>query len=296
MRRTPTIREHAIYPATNAVFWLDGSTASSDDRMSRITRPLRVRFDRPQAGDPASPPADLKILHKPGGFVFWQSGDGVVVPEPDFDETRYLLSPRPGYRLRGSVEDEEHFFLPRTFDVAVAAITEASLPRRRGIDNVVLYPTPKGTRIPAGGAVRGTLRWPAADGEAQGPRVPWALVSLTLLSDPDVVFRSVTDRHGDFILPMARLPAVQEGIPTHALRLAVAASPDADPDVLPGAPEAQVAAEIGQLVIEYPENIATPDPDPDPIPFSDQPSLDVQPGKVGLIRTVQHDHLVVQIP
>lgn len=286
----------AIFPATNILQWLDGSSAAEHADMAPVLRRLQVVLDDPSAEHPAPPPADLKILFREGGFAFWQTGDAREVVEDRAGEADYLLAPRPAYRLRGTVSDPRDDYSPRRFDVEVPAIAAPSPAARAAIDNVVLYPTPKGARPGPGGAIRGTLRWQAGPGETRGARVPWALVEVTLAADSSVVFRALSDRNGDFVLAMPRLPAVSEGIPTQAVELAVRATAAADPEVWPSDPEGQPALDIGELKLEYPDEAPTADPSPDPIPFSDQPGLAVQPGKTGLIRTVQHDHVVIQAP
>lgn len=284
----------AIFPASGIVHWLDGSSAPAASGMARVEQPLTVAFDPVDAMHPAPPPADLRILHRPGGFAFWQDSDARERADATAAEADYLLAPRPAYRLRGSVSDAAGNYSPRRFDIEIAAIAAPQPPSSVASGNIVLYPTPKGVRVPAGGALRGTLRWPPSGGETVGQRVPWALVQLTLVADSSVVFRTLSDRHGDFVVPMGALPAAREGIPTQDVTLRIRASQAASPDVWPENPESQSFVDIGQLRLVYPDEAVTPDPAPATIPFTDQPGLAVQPGKTGLIRTVQHDHVVVQ--
>lgn len=99
----------------------------------------------------------------------------------------------PALRVQGTVRDLAQRWLPRRFDVELAAGAVVPLP---------LYPSPSGTQPGAGGSILGSLRLPDERPAA------WARLALRVDVAPGRTVTSVAqaDAAGDFVLAARRVP------------------------------------------------------------------------------------------
>lgn len=105
-----------------------------------------------------------------------------------------LAAPRnPMLRVRGSVRDPQRRWLPRRFDLRLAAGAIVPLP---------LYPAPLATPASSGGRLFGSLRLP------NGTAAAWARLELRVTVAPGRSVRAVAqaDGNGDFVLAATRVP------------------------------------------------------------------------------------------
>lgn len=133
-----------------------------------------------------------------------------------------------------------------------------------------------GTRFGSSGGLTGTLRF---DGSEQP--VPWAILTLVVTTalGSQLTFHAQSNQHGDFALPMNRVPPLPEGITQYSAELSIRALSDADPDT-PIDPADLLVMNLGELTSN---NV-----------FSNPIGLAVVPGEIKLIRSMNRDHVAVQ--
>jgi hypothetical protein len=252
------ILETNIVHASDVIYWVDGSTASSEELMERLPRPVTVRL--------TERPSDLQLLHSNGKTAFWRRLNGLIV-DGVADEAEKAFPPSVPYSLAGNVHDPKGLYNPRNF--SVTAGTAAG-------HRIVLYPAPLGARFSKAGGLKGTLRWDGTD-----TVVPWAILTLqvtTPLGDP-MVFRAQACDRGDFILPLKRLPPLPEGIDHYDAELSIAA-PAADATA-----ETMDPADLTAALLGRPDIADT---------FAASIALEIIFGDIRLLQTLNEKYLFVQ--
>lgn len=220
------VGETLVLHAADLLRWRDGTSAAdpADATAMRLLEwPVAVSFER-------SPP-DLAWLHKPGETALWRRPTQDIVDRRATDAERQRPAQTP-FELRGTVADTTGAFHSRRFALTVGAGAGHDL---------ILYPSPQGTRFGSGGGLAGSLRLdllpahlPAADAEpppdpfllnAQRPAA-WALIEVAVtVGDGDVRrFAAQTNAFGDFRLSLWRLPPLPAGTPFYAAELSVRAA------------------------------------------------------------------------
>jgi hypothetical protein len=252
------VLETNILHASDVIYWVDGTTASSEDNMLRLLRPLIVKIK--------TGPSDLQILNAAGKTALWRRSDGIMV-DGMADESDKAFPAASPYDLTGTAYDPEGRYNPRTFSISAGAA---------GGHTLVLLPSPFGASLGKAGGLIGTLRWNGS----QDP-VPWAILSLEVTTDlgAPLVFRSQADGSGDFKLSMKQLPPLPEGIDHYAAVLTIEALADADAD-MPIDPDELLSMTLGDL-----ETADT---------FSTGLDLQVVPGEIRLLRSLNKDYLSVK--
>lgn len=218
--------ETLVLHAADLLRWRDGTSAADPadpTAMRLLDWPLAVSFDRA--------PPDLAWLHKPGETALWRRPGADIVDGPATDADRQRPA-QPPFDLRGTVADTTGTFHPRRFALTVGGGAGHDL---------ILYPSPQGTRFGSGGGLTGSLRLdllqghlpdanaePPTDPFLLGPRrqAAWALVEVAVtVGDGDVRrFRAQTNAFGDFRLSLWRLPPLPAGTPFYAGELSVQAA------------------------------------------------------------------------
>ncbi|AGA33804.1 hypothetical protein TVNIR_2148 [Thioalkalivibrio nitratireducens DSM 14787] len=250
--------ETNVLHASNVVYFLDATTGTDANDRERVDAPLEIELsDRPPR---------LRWLQKPGRLALWLHPDehaGMVQGRADeAHRTRPAGSP---VRLAGRMRDPNGRYNPRSFDITVGT---------GGGHVLLVYPTPLGTRLPVGGALIGTVR------REDGTPLPWALLDLAVIvSEAGLGFVAQTDAHGDFVLPLRRLPPLPESVEHYAAQLTIRAHPAADPRV-PADPAAT----------DVPFDIEAVDDSG----FHAHIALSITPGEVRLLRSFDKNHLAVQ--
>lgn len=179
-------------------------------------------------------PKALRIMHKASGTVLSltdSAGFSKVIP--GLAQESDLARPAPVlYKIEGHISDPAGGYLPRPFSLTLG--TGAG-------HTIALYPSPLGAQFGKAGGIYGRI------GFAGGAVAPWAMVilSVTPPSGPVLIFQAQADRHGEFRLPLERLPALTKATPgsTYAAALAVKTSLSAGTDP-PLDPEAQPLAHL----------------------------------------------------
>lgn len=252
------VLETNILHASDVIYWLDGSSAADQSEMERLDHVLSVTLD--------TFPADMQLLHTPGKTALWRKLAGSVVPGVAAEAVKEKPAETP-YSLSGTVSDVQRRFISRRFEIqAGGGLGQA----------IVLYPTPFGTRLGRGGALRGTLRFDGSE-----TPVVWALLTLTvnLNLGATLVCRAQSDAHGDFIIALHRLPPLPQGTDRYSATLSIQALADARPEQ-PVDPTDLVAMNLGELTTND--------------SFAAAIDLSVVPGEIALIRSSNRHHLAVQ--
>jgi len=220
------IGETLVLHGADLLRWRDGTSAADPAdiaAMRLLDWPVAISFDQ-------SPP-DLAWLHKPGETALWRRPTQDMVRGLATDADRQRPAPTP-FELRGTVVDTMGRFQPRRF---------ALTPGGEIGHDLVLYPSPQGTRFGSGGGLTGSLRLdllqghlpdanaePPPDPFLLGPRrqAAWALVEVAVaVGDGDVRrFRAQTNAFGDFRLSLWRLPPLPAGTPFYPAELSVQAA------------------------------------------------------------------------
>lgn len=198
--------------ASDVVYWLDGATGLVPDEMTRLTIPLSITF--------SAKPREISILHKTGQSVFWRNLDANLI---DGEATTAEIAPPAAnfFNVVGEAWDYSRRLNPVAFDLTLGDASGTS---------VVVYPSPMGTQIPLGGALMGTVII-----DATGEPVIWGMVEvvITIAVDETLTVRAQTDAHGDFILPLKRLPPLPESVTSYAAQLSITANAANQADVAP---------------------------------------------------------------
>ncbi len=165
----------------------------------------------------------LRITNKPTGTLLWRKFNGdnayqkiVAAMATELD----LIAPVVANQsVTGRVSDPSGRFLPRLFTLTLGAEHEYK---------VALYQTPLGAPFTQTGGLYGQL------GFSDGSLAAWALIQLIVTPSlgPPLTFVAQADAHGEFRLPLARLPALTKDAPalTYAAKLSVKAAYPAMPE------------------------------------------------------------------
>jgi len=168
-------------------------------------------------------PQSMRIYHKANGTLLWHknsAGPSKVVAGEATEEDK---TPHPvnTYAIEGNVSDPTGHYLPRTFAFTLG---------NTGEHKIALYRSPMGARFSKSGGIYGRVVF------EDGALAAWALIQLTVtpsLGAP-LKFVAQTDPHGEFRLPLDRLPALTKDAPapTYAATLEVKASTSSTPESL----------------------------------------------------------------
>ena len=253
------VLETNVLHASDVIFWLDGTTGSdgSPGQMQRLDRELTVAFE--------NLPADVSVLHKPGRTALWRRPTEAMVAGLATEAQRARPA-APTYSVAGTAREPSERYNPRTFSLTIGDGSGHT---------VVMYPTALGTRFGSAGGLQGTVRR-AADHLP----VPWALLQLVVTTSltSSMTFRAQTDRKGDFLLAMRRLPPLPESVSDYQAQLSIRGNLSADPEQ-PLDPGALTSVHVGQ---------------PGAGGFAQDIQLNVVPGEIRLMRSFSRDYLAVQ--
>ena len=160
-------------------------------------------------------PRDLRVLHKAHQATLFRREPETLQRIAKKDETDFTRPATDTYLLRGLISPVRRYFNPRRFTINAG----------QGAGHwLALYRSPSGTAIPSAGALTGTLMFDAEDDQPVTPAA-WALVTAVVtptVGNP-LQFIAQADAHGDFILPLNRMPALAKDAPasTYAAVLTV---------------------------------------------------------------------------
>ena len=157
------------------------------------------------------PPRDLRVLSKAHQVQFFrklpEAMQRIALP----DETDFSRPLADSYPLHGRISPARRYFNPRLFSIDAG---------QRAGHWLALYRSPSGTVIPSAGALIGTVMYDAEDDQPPQDQswkpAAWALVTAVVtptVGDP-LRFIAQADAHGDFILPLNRMPALAKDAPS----------------------------------------------------------------------------------
>lgn len=206
------VRETNILHASDVIYWLDGSTASTTAEMNRIDSPLSLQF--------SVKPRDVRVLERLGKTAFWRKTTDPMVSgrATDTDKTRPAETT---FNVVGAAWDFSRRYNPANFDLDLG----------NGVGHtVVLYPSPHGVSVPPAGCVFGRLQT-----DTNENAVLWALLELSInISNTDtLVIRGQSDSEGNFMLPLKRVPPLPSGESEYEAALSVTASLNNSVDTAP---------------------------------------------------------------
>lgn len=253
------VLETNILQASDVIYWLDGSSHTSTEKMQRLAHPLHIQISQS--------PKDLTVINHTGKTALLRKPSDNIV-EGNATEAQRAFVAGDTYSLSGQVRDPKGFFNPRLFSLAAGAGNGHEL---------VLYPTPMGTRLTAVGAMLASLRW-----QADASAVAWAMAELTVtiagISQPQV-YRAQADHRGELIIPWPKLPPLPEGETHYNAALSIQALPSATVDE---------PIDLSTLVAAELESTTTEDA------FSHSIGLQLVPGERLVLRSANKGHLTVQ--
>lgn len=161
------------------------------------------------------PPRDLRVLSKAHQMQFFRTVPEAMQRIALPDETDFSRPIADTYPLHGRISPARRYFNPRLFTINAG----------QGAGHwLALYRSPSGTVVPSAGALIGTVMYDSEDDQPLKPAA-WALVTavVTPTVGDSLSFIAQADAHGDFILPLNRMPALAKDAPasTYAAVLTV---------------------------------------------------------------------------
>lgn len=216
-----SVLETVIRHPSDWIDWIDRTGSVDPDFTPRVDQPLQVDLD--------NPPRDLRIVAKSGRVVLWRMLSSLNYSVAGMPEENLKIRPNDeNYVLSGVVADPQGLFLPRRFIINNAGKAHGH--------SLNMYRSPLGTRFTSAGGVRGLVLF-----EDKKPAA-WALVSMKVQPPlgSELTFAAQADVNGEFMLPLARLPALTKDSPfkEYPATLSVKAKPNLqaqtsiDPDTL----------------------------------------------------------------
>ena len=215
------ITETLIIHGGDLVEWHEHSGFANKPPQRIPPATLRIEFNKaPQA---------LYVHHKPQGTLLWhkKSAAPSKVVNGIATDTDKTAPPTGSYPIEGNVSDPSGRYLPRRFSFTLGSNNE---------HQVSLYHSPFGARFSNAGGIHGQV------GFDDGKVAAWALIALTVTPTlgPALKFVAQADVHGEFALPLNRLPALTKDAPTTTYSAALeikalhSTAPEAliDPDTL----------------------------------------------------------------
>lgn len=151
-------------------------------------------------------PRDLRMLSVGHKLKLFRNTPDTLPAITTYDKTDYTRSVVETYTLAGSIESTNRHFNPRRFVINAG----------QGDGHwLALYRSPLGTVIPSAGALMGTLMIDEGNDQPVKPAA-WALVSavVTPTVGDAMQFTAQADAHGDFILPLNRIPPLTADAPS----------------------------------------------------------------------------------
>lgn len=185
------VLETNVLHASDVIFWLNGTSAETLSDMTRVPMPLDLSF--------SAKPKDARIINSAGKTAFLRTptNDFVQGVATEADKVRPEFDT---YEVIGEAWDSSRRFNPARIDLTLGSgLGEA----------IVIYPSPVGTQKSPGGSLFGRLLMD----DDESP-VIWGLLTLvvTLSESETQTYRAQTDAHGDFVIPLNRLPPLPESI------------------------------------------------------------------------------------
>ncbi len=209
MRILETVIDHA----SDYIDLYDSSGYVKNDYRPTIPQRLDLTLD--------SAPRDLQLIYKPRRIVMWrkQQAENHIVVAGRATAAEMARPAVATYALAGRVVDSSGRFNPRLFSLTVGD---------GGGHSLALYRSPLGSSFTAVGGLFGNVVY--EDERAAS----WALLEVTVTPTVGgaITFRAQADIHGDFILPLSRLPQLNVANATYPAVLSVRASGSSGDEII----------------------------------------------------------------
>ena len=251
------VLETNVLHASDIIYWLDGASAEELQDMQRVDVSLAVL--------PSVAPRDARLVNRHGCTAILRKPtlDIVAGVASEADRQRPTL---PLYNFAGEVWDRQRRYQPARFDLNLGAGNGAS---------VVLLPTPAQALSRARGCIFGRL----LQDSDQAPLI-YALLQLvvTIPGGQPQTYRAQTDRHGDFIVALNRLPPLPDNVDHYDALMTVTANI---------ASSAAVAPDTSTYIdFELQSSTAAS--------FNTDFNLSVEPGNKQRVNSLNKDYLAAQ--
>lgn len=257
--------ETLIIHGGDLVEWREASGYTGKPQPRIAPERLQIEFSKA--------PKALRVHHKNNGTLLWHknsAGPSKVITT-EVTEADLIAEVANTYEIEGSVSDPSGRYLPRTFAFILGNTSEHA---------IKLYQSPLAARFTQAGGIYGSV---AFDNETIAA---WALITLTVTPSlgPALTFVAQVDEHGEFNLPLDRLPAITKDAPSskYNAKLAVKAAISARPDT-PLDPEKLAAVKVAK---GKSGNGTTQ--------FADFFTFDITPGKVAKVVSPEHTQIVLK--
>lgn len=260
------ILETVVTHGSDYIEWVDGSGHAGGSL--KVVSPTGLLLSLSKA------PGDLEVDHRARLSVLRRKRPRALSAVfPGMPSEDRLKRPEQGiYVVKGRVVDPSGTYLPRQFSLQCGGSSAGH--------RVSLFRSPMGSRFSSAGGLIGR----AVSGD--GAVAPWALIHLQVTPPlgGSLAFVAQADRHGEFVLPLDRIPA----LPVDALSKTYAAVLSVRG--LPGAKPAQVADPDSFTDFQ----IASGPGDEDGFEFSPELTLQITPGAVSRVTSPGQAHLILK--
>ncbi len=258
------IAETLVIHGGDLVEWCE--TSGYVKKPPKLVEPACLRVEFTKA------PTALRVYHKPNGTLLWhkESAGPSKVVEREASNGDLVPQPTTTFVIEGTVSDPRGLYLPRTFAFILGNASE---------HKIALYLSPLGARFSKAGGIFGQLAFD------DGNLAAWALIYLTvtpLLGAP-LKFVAQADGHGEFRMPLDRLPALTKDAPspTYGAKMEVMALPSSSPDI-PLDPGALLAVKVAKGKTGGKSQ------------FVNSLNLAIAPGKVAKVVSPDHTLIVIK--
>ena len=259
--------ETLITRGSDWIEWLDATGFTNAKQTTSTVSPTSLNITLTNA------PKDLKLEHKFAQSVLWRTRPVELkqVHTKTLTENDLQRPTETPYTVEGLLQDPTDRYLPRIFFLQAG---------NRNGHQIALYRSPMNCQFRSAGGILGTLHF------ANGTIASWAIILVTVtphLGSP-LDFTAQADIHGEFRLPMDRLPALHKDTPaqTYTAIMKIKATPPSL-NLLPTNPDTLPLVKIANGKNNTPVD-----------QFGDTLNFAIKPGEIMKIASPEHPFIVIQ--
>lgn len=255
------ILETIVRHASDYIGFYEATGYSASGYKPRVNRQLSVELRQV--------PVDLVVRQKGSGLALFRNRpEGMTaVFEGRARDTDLEPPAEPSFDVHGVLRDPHKAFNPRAFTVSAGNAHSQW---------ISVYRSPSGTALPHAGALRGNACFD--DGRPASWAVLRAVVTPTV--GAPMTFEAQADIHGDFVLPLNRMPALNKDAPSPSYGVSLSVRADSDVSTVPFAdPDEFAACSLGAF---------------DSSAFDSTLSFSIEPGNALVISSQGSDSLLLQ--
>lgn len=252
--------ETALTHGSDRLSVYEGTGFFAADHRPLVSRALQLEL--------SEYPRDLQVIAKRAQFVLLRRRPPAMQALVPGRATEGDLQPplETPYPIEGVLSDPGGRFNPRRIGLLAGNRQQHWLP---------LYRSPLGTRLSSAGGIFGTAIY------ENGDPASWALVTAVVQPTvgPALPFRAQADGHGDFIVPLDRMPALNKDAPSDTYNLTLTVAADGNSGAPVSDPDAASAHRVGRV---------------DNGIFDGSTEFEVQPGQRHRVATDGENRLVIR--